>query len=462
MKNIIIIGSGLAGSTLANLLINRFHVTILEKGSDEISIPPKNYIKRKLGDSITYCHGTGGTTNLWHNGLITLPPSDDGSVFSEIIKSLDIYTDKAACLLKFPGSYTKERETQLIYYYDKFKAIDISNKLDTILVPKCQAKINLDERVKIYHDVTNINYNFINDNTINSIDILTKNNNNYKLKADYIIICAGGIGTPTVVSNILESKKIPANSLGDGFIDHPMGFIGKIKVKKEYRDIFKDFVNKNHANYTSRCGIVIENNKYSHICYFRPACTMTNSMKIYKFKSFLGTSTLKEKIKCIFDKRFYHPDILLEVLMHFTSVQIDNGVYSLWLVFEQKKSDSKNSVIPNNDIDTINWEINKTEESNYLTAINDIKNKLLPFAEKINIVENNINDYLWSAAHHSGTISFGDNPENIDSNLKLNSISNVYICDGSVIQNHSYTNTGLTIAQLCCRLYDYLNDKENI
>jgi choline dehydrogenase-like flavoprotein len=34
----------------------------------------------------------------------------------------------------------------------------------------------------------------------------------------------------------------------------------------------------------------------------------------------------------------------------------------------------------------------------------------------------------------------------------LKCCDNVYVCDGSVIQEHSYANTGLTIGQLALRL----------
>ena len=44
----------------------------------------------------------------------------------------------------------------------------------------------------------------------------------------------------------------------------------------------------------------------------------------------------------------------------------------------------------------------------------------------------------------------------VDKNLKLNGCDNVHVCDGSVIQEHSYANTGLTIGELALRLADKL------
>ena len=68
-------------------------------------------------------------------------------------------------------------------------------------------------------------------------------------------------------------------------------------------------------------------------------------------------------------------------------------------------------------------------------------------------------EWLRSGAHHSGTISLGnDEPEQIDDNLKLNGCNNLYICDGSVIQEHSYANTGLTIGKLALRLSAHLTN----
>ncbi|BBO67255.1 hypothetical protein DSCA_11850 [Desulfosarcina alkanivorans] len=78
---------------------------------------------------------------------------------------------------------------------------------------------------------------------------------------------------------------------------------------------------------------------------------------------------------------------------------------------------------------------------------------LKPIAEEIVIQMPITEDWLWSAAHHSGTISMGDPPEGlVDKNLKLHGCDNVSVCDGSVIQEHSYANTGLTIGSLAMRL----------
>ena len=81
-------------------------------------------------------------------------------------------------------------------------------------------------------------------------------------------------------------------------------------------------------------------------------------------------------------------------------------------------------------------------------------------ADAININTEITSDWLWSAAHHSGTIGMGSGEDDlVDTNLKLKCFENVYVCDGSVLQEHSYANTGLAIGQLAFRLAEHLNNK---
>ncbi len=78
---------------------------------------------------------------------------------------------------------------------------------------------------------------------------------------------------------------------------------------------------------------------------------------------------------------------------------------------------------------------------------------LSKISDQVNIQTDITDEWLWSCAHHSGTIPLGNTDEDfIDKNLKLNFCDNVFVCDGSVIEEHSYANTGLTIGQLAIRL----------
>ena len=78
MKNkCLIIGSGLAGCTLAGALEKSHDVLVLDAGPARgIAYPLLEFPKKRLGEVKTCALGRGGTTNLWHNGLIPLSAKD--------------------------------------------------------------------------------------------------------------------------------------------------------------------------------------------------------------------------------------------------------------------------------------------------------------------------------------------------------------------------------------------------
>lgn len=104
----------------------------------------------------------------------------------------------------------------------------------------------------------------------------------------------------------------------------------------------------------------------------------------------------------------------------------------------------------------ISWSLSDTEKASYLEAIMDMEEKLVPYCDKLAFVKEDIDSYVWSAAHHSGTVEFGSEPGTVDHNFKVNGSSNLYVCDASIINEHGYSNTGLTIAQLTIKLSEYL------
>jgi choline dehydrogenase-like flavoprotein len=101
----------------------------------------------------------------------------------------------------------------------------------------------------------------------------------------------------------------------------------------------------------------------------------------------------------------------------------------------------------------VTWTVADEELCAYNRTLKKLMNMLSTLLEKMVFQLPLTEDWLWSGAHHSGTISLGEKGEGVvDKNLKLNACENVFICDGSVIQEHSYANTGLAIGSLAMRL----------
>jgi len=178
---------------------------------------------------------------------------------------------------------------------------------------------------------------------------------------------------------------------------------------------------------------------------------MENNLSIHKYKSLLGASSGIERIKNMFSLKIFHPDILAEIASHLFSLTIPGRIYNVLLVFEQKRGEScvtydKNGLV-------VDWRITEEELSVYNSILRKLQIMLSRISDEINVKTDINEDWLWSHAHHSGTISMGKSTDAcVDQDLKLHSCDNVFVCDGSIIQEHSYANTGLTIGQLAMRL----------
>ncbi|WP_311568594.1 GMC oxidoreductase [Photobacterium arenosum] len=457
MKDIVIIGAGLSGITLANQLIEMYNVTIIERGPKVgITYPEQTFIHRKFGSSNTYCYGTGGTTHLWHNGLIPIKHEElEDGMFARILNSCSDKIDQAASLLNFKGEYLKEYNHSLDNYNKIASELTLDAELDTILIPNHNPLLKPRSNIKVINSCRVISGKYQSERLV-SVQLKYGNGTEETLAADFFVICSGGISSPKVINTLLpdDLKEKKSKCL----IDHPMGFLGKIKVKNKYKKSFDQFVNKDFGAYTGRCGIVIRNNNLKHICYFRPAATMSNKLGLYQFKSKLGTSNLLGKIKCLLDPKIFHPDIMSEIFLHVTGKNLSTRTYSVWFVFEQKKNKSNDNYVclDEKELNKISWSLSEFENQSYVEAINYIEEKLTHYCDKVDFVKDNIDSYVWSAAHHSGTIEFGCEPGTIGIDFKVNGTDNLYVCDASIINEHGYTNTGLTISQLTIKLSEHL------
>ena len=138
-KKIVVIGSGLAGTLLCNELGKTAEVTLLEAGErDRIYFPEINYLNKRFAEVNTFCIAGGGTTNLWHNGLIPIDLRDvSSSCFKEVLNEAAPYMDKAASKLFFKDS------SFLAEYHDSISKMELisekigkfDNGIDCLLYP---------------------------------------------------------------------------------------------------------------------------------------------------------------------------------------------------------------------------------------------------------------------------------------------------------------------------------------
>lgn len=458
------IGGGLAGTMICNELIKNSNVTLLEAGAkDKFVYPPVQYIHKNFGAVKTFCIGGGGTTNLWHNGLIPINPHDITlNEFNEILQRAKPFIDNAAMNLYFKNQRFMDEYENLISQINSLAAkLGFSRDgVDCLLYPKKFRKLDADPRVEAFYRVTEIQF----DLTQKKVEKVTYKieDKQYTINPDFVVLSAGTLGTPSLVKRLFRAGGLDDASVGVGLADHPLGFIGKVKAKRAYTKIFRKLSLFDKGNYVCRSAVRLKSDcgKYTCCAFFRPALTMQNKLSIYKYKSLLGASKGIERIKNGLSWKIFHPDILAEIFSHLFGVHLPSSVYNILVVFEQKRGNSQ--VYQGDNGLIVDWEITPEEIDVYNGILKKLQALLLPVSEKLEIKIPVTEEWLWSAAHHSGTIALG-NPDAggmIDRNLKLHFFENVFICDGSVIQEHSYANTGLTIGQLSMRLSQHLNNQK--
>lgn len=459
MKKIVVIGSGLAGSLICNELVSKYEVTLLEAGSkDRIAYPRVEYIGKHFGAVNTFCIGRGGTTNIWDNGLIPVKPEDVSSdVFSQVLVEASAYADKAAARLYFSKkNYMFEYNTVLSEMSDVAKSIGVfPDGVDCLLYPKKHRGLLVSDKVNGFFEVTDIGF-VVEKNQIVSITYTT-GHKSYTINPDVVVLSAGALGTPLLIRKIFLAGGDSFDQVGTGLADHPMGFVGKIKVKKEFQQQVQQMVLVDKKDYIARTAVRLKSDcgNYTSCAFFRPALTMQNRLSIYKYKSLLGASSGADRIKNAFSIKLFHPDILAEIYSHLSGSQVKSRIFNILILFEQKRGNSR--VDYKDGKIRIDWQVSESELNAYNRILEKLADMLRPVSDELIIKRPLTEDWLWSAAHHSGTVSLGDGQDDIiGRDLRLNGYDNVFVCDGSVIQEHSYANTGLTIGQLGMRLADEL------
>ena len=454
-KNIIVIGAGLAGTLICNELAKICNVTLLEVGGkNNTGYPEINFIQKRFAAVKTFCLGGGGTTNLWHNGLIPIFSKDVTSDdFKEVLAEAESFHNKAAANLfwldnPYSAEYKKEiSETNLLAE----KIGIFSDGIDCLLYPKKFGKLEVSTAVHSFYEVRDIEFNSV-EKKIKSVSYYI-GQKRHSVNADVVIISAGTLNSPMLVKKVLSAFGCFTEHVGTGLADHPMGFVGKVKVKKSFNSIMKQFSARDRGNYDRRTAIRVKSQcgRFTGCAFLRPALTMGNKLSIYKYKSLIGASSGMDRIRNMFSPKLFHPDILAEIYSHLLGVNIPGRIYNILFLFEQKRGNSY--VTYNGSQIEVYWTVTKEELKIFRDMIKKLHNMLTDIADEINMEINITDDWLWSAAHHSGTISLGDTADDlVDKNLKLNGCDNVFVCDGSIIQEHSYANTGLTIGSLAIRL----------
>ena len=255
--------------------------------------------------------------------------------------------------------------------------------------------------------------------------------------AKKMIVCCGGIESINLIKNSINEKKIKniqnKNIVGKFFMDHPKFNLGYLQYPRV--DLIKKFELTKKKNNIQYYGISLRKNLQKKFNLLNSYVRFEKSSgKIVKLLSKINVPILKNIIK---KKISYKVRVFCEM-----EPNINN------LVTLKKKKTYVKLRLSKNDKRTIDFL--SSEIKRYFSHNPKFEKNL-----KINIARNKIED----ASHHMGGLRYSNNNKlsNVDRNLKIRGLKNIYICSSAVFPTSGSVNPTMTICALSSRLANFLS-----
>lgn len=463
-QHVVIVGTGLGGCYLAAGLVEHFNVTMVEL-SDERPLL-RDRVMDVARPAVTYPNiesGFGGTTKAWHNALMEI----DATVFDK----------------KWPFS----KDTIAPYYEQAYRALSGTTRehifkladalreslinmgfpesllAQSMFIPKVRVNawntLALKGKVKaIEGEVTEL----IPDGMggVGKVKIRRQDGEHVLVDADYFVLAAGGLGSPLLLQKLAQSWPLEGlKHAGVHYEDHPIAFVGEVELDKPLYKLWDYPVKTATGNANIRLPLSLYWKGMNISFQLRPAHHLRLSQPRTKIISVL-TDLRNFPFRPInYWRLITHVDDIFDILSFKFGLRIPTRNYSILMVAEQPPANYR-AVWKQDDDIAINrrWEIDET----YVNAINEAIESLLETLQPI--IKNSRlfplwADQIYSSSHHSGTARLSSTQEDgvCDTNGQVHGLSNVFVCDGSIIPGSGFVNTGLTIVALAMRMADFLS-----
>lgn len=446
MATIVVIGAGLAGSLLARRLASRHRVIVIEQSR---ASAPLRVVDRGRAAALDphVGMGLGGTTHLWHNGLIELEESDYAG-WPLPRAELAIHIADAHMALSGSGiarvrSIAGELRTGLA-------AAGVPAKMlgSPMFYPARRRNVWRSENVAT-HGVETV---------IGRVERLALDDGGRVRAAimfagaepvagDVFILAAGGLGSPA----ILQATAPDAfKNAGRFYFDHPVGFVGEITLRADLNRLWNRFDGPLHGSV--RLPLVVATPQQKFAFHLRPAGPTALKAK----------SVLSDLRNNPYDPRNHlrlmmRSNDLVEALSLRAGINIPTRRFVLYMSAEQLPQDGRAISGPPGAV-TRDWQLDEEFFRAAQDAIQRLREALAPILVR-SIVFDTWREDLESAAHHCGTCRIAATAEMgvCDKDGRVFGTQNLYVCDGSAIPAAGYANTGLTIGALALRLAESLH-----
>jgi hypothetical protein len=460
---IVIIGAGLGGCFVAHALAESHDVTVIELGSTAPGLQER--VRDRAMPAVLNPHiqsGLGGTTALWHNGLIEV----DERIFRDSwpFPKADLapyYAEAYPLLGGVPAEVVERACDSLRQKYRELGLPPLS--LPGLFYPRSRINawnsLKLEGRVRLVMGEV-LALEAKHENRIRGALVRTIAGS-HQIDADAFVLAAGGLSTPLLLQQLATNLPLPAlKHAGCHYEDHPMAFVGDFKMRAPLYRYWNFSVPDADGNI--RLPLVVEQEGLHVSFHIRPAAVFHHGARREEVHSVLTDIRNNRLNPMGYLRLLTHTDDILDILSFKFNIQVPTKHYSL-LMYAQQPTSAERGVwsevdpVSGESIIQRNWDLTPDYLAILDRAIGQVVDHLGDMVTNVNLFAG-WKSNVHTAAHHSGTARMAASPADgvCDADARVHGLQNLYIADGSVIPGSGIANTGLTIAALALRVAKHL------
>lgn len=443
MLRIAVIGSGLSATILARRLAAFAQVTIFERGGQDWEAGSTGgWTGHPVGMAATLANGLGGTTNLWHGGLMRISEREFGDHWPQAARA-DVERHVAEGVREIYGEPG-------LALFERLQGVELGGGVwgDVLVKPAAF-------RARLAYPIPGVELRLNSRVTAleprrSGVEIVFRQGGLPHRRAfDLAIVAAGTFGS----AELLLRSGLGGDCVGRHLHDHPMGFVAKIQPDAAGAE----HVSAVRARLPRRSEIAYKvadaQTGLVSAFYLRPAAAGPLRSDPCRDAAQVFAPGRRLRLSRALP-RLADPDFR-RIAASRTFGDPPKPKIHYVLAFTEQEPMGQGRVTLGRDGPEAAWTISEQ-------AVAALARNLARFAASFGtepiLPDEPLVGRLWSGAHHSGTCRLSDGPANgvVDETLAVHGQDRIFVCDGSVVPASGATNTGATIAALAVRLSKHL------